>query len=209
MYAFHLAFVSDKEVAEEHAQWRNSEPKSRLGAAQPSVGEGAGAAIPASVGEECNRAFGQELVGEEGKSRAGLARGARVAELDAWEHYKARRPLKVGGISEAVSNTKRATSWEAADGEKCVRARQGAKASRCPDLIDGSVDASGCVSLRPRRLRIISLGALDKRMVWALSSRIALWERAHMVGTFFYAPPSNGIPRVQIAFGSSMRRAIV
>ena len=162
MYAFRLAFVSDKEVAEEHAQWRNSEPKSRLGAAQPSVGEGVGAAIPASVGGECNRVFGQELVGGEGKSRAGPARCARVVELDAWEHFKARWPLKLGGISEAVSNTKRATSWEVADGGKCARACQGAKASRCPDLIDGSVDASGRVSLRPRRLRIISLGTLEK-----------------------------------------------
>ena len=133
MYALRLAFVADKEVADEHAQWRSSEQKSRLGAAQYSVEEGAGAAISAWVGEECNRVFGHDL-------RAGLAGGARAKELDAWEHFEVRKPLKVGGISEVVSNIERAPSWDVADGDKCVKARQGARASRCPDLIVGSVE---------------------------------------------------------------------
>ena len=67
----HLACVAEKEVVEEHAQWRNPDLDARWTATR-APGRGwmrAGAkrvdsAISAWVAEEFNRALGQELTGE-------------------------------------------------------------------------------------------------------------------------------------------------
>ena len=52
-----FAFVANKEVVKEHAPWRNPALKSSVGATHSSVAEGVGAATPAWVAEERNRAL--------------------------------------------------------------------------------------------------------------------------------------------------------
>ena len=60
-----------------------------------------------------------------------------------------------------------------AEGEKCVKARLAAKGFQDPDLKDGLVETSGCVSLRSSRLQVISLSAIRKWKLWSLDIKNA------------------------------------
>ena len=59
------------------------ELQSRVDATQSSVVEGVDAAISAWVANKCNRVSGQEVSEGEAKLHGGLARGAKLKELDA------------------------------------------------------------------------------------------------------------------------------
>ena len=74
----------------------------------------------------------------------------------------------VGGNSKAVVNTRWALNRKMVDGAQTARARSATKGDQDPDLKAGSVDASGCVSPRSPRLRVVSLGALKKWRIWSL-----------------------------------------
>ena len=107
-----------------------------------------------------------------------LVRGAKVMQLDAPKHFRVFGTSKVGDISKAVVNTRWLLAWKMADGQKCVKARQAAGGFRDPDLKDGNVDASGCVSLPPSHLLVISLGALKTWKTWSDDIKIPLLEAA-------------------------------
>ena len=84
----HLASVADKEIAEEHAQWRHPDLEARRAATHDSAVEGVDAATSAWAAEERNRNSGQELSEAEGKWHACLARGAEENELNARKQFK-------------------------------------------------------------------------------------------------------------------------
>ena len=50
--AFHTAFVAERDVVTEHAQWRNPEIRSKV--------EAVDAAISAGIADECNRVLARE-----------------------------------------------------------------------------------------------------------------------------------------------------
>ena len=58
--------------------------------------------------------------------------------------------------------------WRMADGNKRADARRAAKGYKGPDLKDGNVDTSECVSLCPPHLQGISPGDVDKWMIWSM-----------------------------------------
>ena len=64
----HLAFAKDKEVVEEHAQWRRPEMEAKIGAETPTDPgasgkvDGGRPALSARVAEKCNRISRQDMV---------------------------------------------------------------------------------------------------------------------------------------------------
>ena len=81
---------------------------------------------------------------------------------------------------------------------------------RDPDLKDGNVDASGCVSLPPSHLLVIPLEALKTWETWSDDIKIPLLEAAGSgCDVFVTRPTRNGIPRMHIAFGNCARRPMV
>ena len=75
------------------------------------------------------------------------------------------------------------------DGKKDVKACLVAKGRQDPDVGDGLVETSGCVSLRSSHLRVISLGALKKLDIWILDVKSALLRTDGFCrGVFLRAP---------------------
>ena len=61
-------------------------------------------------------------------------------------------------------------------GKKCVKARLVAKGFQDPDLKEGLVDTSGCVSLRSSHLQLVSLSAIRKWELWSLDIKNAFLQ---------------------------------
>ena len=150
----HSAFVAEKEVAEEHAQWRNPALEARWGATHSSAAGGEDAAISAWAAEECRRVLGQKCMKEE------LARAAQEQELAAWRKFKVSPPAKGRAPFMPIADTRWALTWEMVDGQKGAKARLVAKGYQGPDLTECVVENSGCVNLVSFRIQVISLGAL-------------------------------------------------
>ena len=84
-----LTLVAAKARVTGHAVWRDSEMKARWHVYHASPAGGLGLAIPARTADECDEASGQEFLGEEEKSRGGLARAAGGREPARQERFKA------------------------------------------------------------------------------------------------------------------------
>ena len=54
-----------------------------------------------------------------------------------------------------------------------MNARLAARGNQGPDLKEGNLDFTGCVSRRPSNLQPISFGAPKKRKIWSLDSKNA------------------------------------
>ena len=80
-------------------------------------------------------------------------------------------PIRGGRNSEAFADTRWALAWKMVDGGENAEARLAAKDCQNPDLMDGSVDTSGCVSFRFAYSPVISRGTLKK---WSLDTKNAL-----------------------------------
>ena len=77
------------------------------------------------------------------------------------------------------------------DGKTSAKARLVAKGFRDPALKDGLVDTSGCVSLRPSHLQVISLSALKKWRLWSLDIKNAFLQADTLRrNVFLQAPPA-------------------
>ena len=76
------------------------------------------------------------------------------------------------------------------DGRKTAKARLVAKGFQDPDLQEGLVDTSGCVSLRSSHLQVISLSAIKKWRLWSLDIKNAFLQAdALKREVFLKAPP--------------------
>ena len=94
------------------------------------------------------------------KTHAELAREGKRRELEAWEKFEAFLPLHECKVQKQMADTRWVLTWEMVEGEICVKARLAAKGFQDPDLKDGLVETSGCVSLRSSHLQVISLSAI-------------------------------------------------
>ena len=79
-----------------------------------------------------------------------------------YEKFEVFSPVEVNAISKKVIDSRWVLTWKIADGAKKVKARLVAKGFQDPDLTEGLVDTSGCVSLRSSHLQVASLSALKK-----------------------------------------------
>ena len=135
--------------------------------------EGSDEAVTAWVADECNRVLGQELSVEEELSCKELAHEGKMRELEAWKKFKVFSSVKESDISKTVIDSRWVSTWKMVDGIKKAKARLVAKRFQDPDLTEGLVDTSGCVSLRSSHLQVASLSALNKWRIWSLDIRNA------------------------------------
>ena len=122
--------------------------------------EGVDTAISAWVADECNRVLGKELTDDEVSSHPALAQDAKIKELLAWNTFKVFNPVMATEVNKKVVDTRWVLTWKMVEGKQCIKARLAAKGFQDPDLQEGLVDTSGCVSLRSSHLQVISLSAL-------------------------------------------------
>ena len=77
------------------------------------------------------------------------------------------------------------------------------KGSQDPDLEDGGLDSSGCVSLRASHLQVISLSKLGEWNLWSPLIKTAFLRADGLSrDVFSRALQSNGSPRLHAAFGN-------
>ena len=98
---------------------------------------------------------------------------AETREVDARSQFKVYSFMELGECDRDVVGTRWVLTWKVADGVKTVRARLLATGYRGPDLKDGLVETSGCVSLRSSRLQVVSLSALRGRRLRSLDIKNA------------------------------------
>ena len=67
-------------------------------------------------------------------------------------------------------------TWKDLEGRRTVKARLVARGFQDPDLAEGLVDTSSCVSLRSSHLQVISLSALKKWKLWSLDIKNAFLQ---------------------------------
>ena len=93
------------------------------------------------------------------------------------------------------------------DGIKKVKARLVAKGFQDPDLTEGLVDTSGCVSLRSSHLQVASLSALNKWKIWSLDIKNAFLQADGFDRVVFFCRlRKNGIRGRSAGYGNSKRR---
>ena len=85
-----------------------------------------------------------------------------------------------------------------------LKARLAANGYRDPDLRTGNVDTAGCASRRSSHLRLISLGALEKWLLWSLDIKNAfLLKGGFDCEVYLRAPRGRNTqrysPRMEIA----------
>ena len=86
---------------------------------------------------------------------------------DTAEKFKLFKPVTDSALSTSVADTRRVLTWNMARGQEDAKDCLAAKVYQDPDLKDGSVEVSGCASLRSSHLQIIPLDAREK---WKLGS---------------------------------------
>ena len=94
------AFVADKEVVKEHAQWRDSESRPPVGASRSSAVVGLEAAISARVADEYNRVLGRGSTEGGETAHANLVREAEAKWPDAWKSSQVSNPLRAGDVGK-------------------------------------------------------------------------------------------------------------
>ena len=93
------------------------------------------------------------------------------------------------------------------DGIKKEKARLVAKGFQDPDLTEGLVDTSGCVSLRSSHLQVVSLSALNKWKIWSLDIKNAFLQADGFDRVVFFCMlRKNGIRRWSVECGNLRRR---
>ena len=88
-------------------------------------------------------------------------------------------------------------TWGTVEGKKCVKARLAAKGFQGPDLQDGLVETSKCVSFRPSHLQVIPLSAIRKWKLCSLDIKNAFLQADGFERDVFLHAPPAWAPRCQ------------
>ena len=179
---------------------------SRWNATQDFSLEGSGTATSArsAGGRKCTP--GQEITEKQEISYQDIASRAKRAALGAWKHFKAFKPFKDGRPPESVVDPPWVLTWKMVDGNEGVKARLDAKRNQGPDLMEGCIAASGCVSLRPSHLQVLPLEARRHGVFGVWTSRMLSYKQMVLDKKYFFAPLLNGSPMKITEFGNRSRR---
>ena len=101
--------------------------------------------------------MGQELSEAEDAAHAELVRESEGEEPDAWKPFGVSKPFKAGDSGTSAVETRWVLGWKMVERVKTREARLAATGLQDPDLEGGVVDTSGCLSIRPSHLQVISL----------------------------------------------------
>ena len=92
---------------------------------------------------------------------ADQVREGELRELAAWEKFDVYARRNACNASREIAQIRWVLTWKTVDGEKCVKARLAARGFQDPDLREGLVDTSCCISLRSSHSQVISLNAIN------------------------------------------------
>ena len=207
--ALRVAFVNKKETIKAHCDFSlASLPGS------PCV-EGMEAAFTAWVAQICERPSGQELSVDEERRFAAEVDAAKTRELDAWGKFQVFSPVLSGKVTKDVVDTRWVLTWKDLEGKRTVKARLVARGFQDPDLVEGLVDASSCVSLRSSHLQVISLSALKKWKLWSLDIKNAFLQADPFPRGVYLHAPCEWCPRAHsrndapVEFRKTLQRYLV
>ena len=148
-------------------------------------------------------------------------RDAKVKELGA--KVKEFEPFGERDIPNAAASSRLVLTCKIVNGRKCIKACLVAKLRQGPDLEDGKVDASGCVSLRSSNLQVILLRAIKRGKTWSPDTRTALlqaagprrgafwrdsteWDPSNVRRIWRLRAPAYGLDDAPVAFHRSLRK---
>ena len=92
-------------------------------------------------------------------------------------------------------DTRWVLTWKDLEGKPTVKARLVARGFQDPDLADGLVDTSSCVSFRSFYLQVISLSALKKWKLWSLDIKNAFLQADPFSREVYLRAPREWCPR--------------
>ena len=124
--------------------------------------------MAAWVAEEFNRILGRDVTGEDGKSNLELVGDAEEHRRSAWNRFKVFSPIKEGGNSKAIVDTRWVLPWKVVGGKNTAKARPVAEGYKDPDMKEGNVSCAGCVSRRSSHLQALSVAAIKSCEIWFL-----------------------------------------
>ena len=116
-------------------------------------------------------------------------------ELDAWCKFQVFSPVPQTTVTKDVVETRWVLTWKDLDGKRTVKARLVARGFQDPDLADGLVDTSSCVSQRFSHLQVISLSALKKWKLWSLDIKNACLQADPFPRAVYLQAPREWCPR--------------
>ena len=93
-------------------------------------------------------------------------------------------------------------TWKMVEGVKTVKARLVATGYQDPDLKNGLVETSGCVSPRSSHLQVVSLAALRGRRLWSLDIKNAFLQADGFGRDVFIQSPPVWLPGIPGVFGN-------
>ena len=114
--------------------------------------------------------------------------------MEAWGKFEAFLPLHECKVQKQMADTRWVLTWEMVEGEICVEARLAAKGFQDPNLKDGLVETSGCVSLRSSHHQVISLNAIRNWELWSLGIKNAFLQAGEFERDVFLHSPSEWDP---------------
>ena len=138
--------------------------------------EGLEAALTAWAAQVCDRPLGQELSRDDELRFAKEVDAAKNRELGARCKFQVCPPVPQKSATKGAVETRWVLTWKDLDGKRTVKARLVARGFQDPDLAEGLVDTSSCVSLRSSHLQVISLSALKKWKLWSLDIKNAFLQ---------------------------------
>ena len=140
---------------------------------------------------------------------------AKTRELDACTRFKVYSPMEPGKCNKEEVGTRWVLAWKMVEGVKTSEARLVTKGNQVPDLKDGLVETSGCVSLRSPHLQVIPLSTLRGWRPWSLDVKNALpqsppeWLPGHSRRVWQLNPPAYTLNDAPVAFYRSLKRYLV
>ena len=172
----HLAFVADKEIVEEHEQWRGPGMRALWEAATASALEGVRAATSAWAEDQRKTTLGQELTAGEERTHGALVRGAKDRDLGDWGKFTVFEPARLEKPPKGDRGYALGIHMEFGRRQTGRESSLGGQRREDPNLKTDLVETSGCVRLRSSPLQSMSLSAPGGWKLWSLVTKNAFLQ---------------------------------
>ena len=158
--------------------------------------EGADAAASSRAAGQCNKTLGHASTADGERKHGALIRAAKDRGRGAWANFEVSEPFRIGRPSKATAVALQMLSWNMVGGKRGAKACLVATGRKGPDLMARPTGKSGCVSLRPSHVHVISLILPRECISGMRASRrmasIAKYIFAHLRNRIFRRPDGSG-----------------